>query len=147
MDTRGRHGFPKGVPRREFAEASVPAPANWFVGQTAERRVNRNLSKDLLASTAMLLLLIAVASLSTLAKNSEYLPESNPAHFLSMASKMKAGHLPVLVVPAPLSLPSKLAPPLPTFRARRPVRLEKPRLQQIDWSVSLQYRPPPVTLL
>src|ERR1700745_2401582 len=39
---------------------------------------------------AVVTLLVFLAGFSTLAKNVQYLPKSNPAHYLSIASKMKA---------------------------------------------------------
>jgi hypothetical protein len=53
----------------------------------------------------------------------------------------------VLNLPAPRNIVSKLIPPLSTFRSRRPIQVEKPRLQLIDLGVCQHYRPPPATLL
>jgi hypothetical protein len=44
----------------------------------------------------VLLLLLAVPTLSTLARNSWYLSLSDPGHYLLTASKMKVAHPPVL---------------------------------------------------
>jgi hypothetical protein len=95
----------------------------------------------------MLLLLVALAGLATLAKHSEYLPEANPTHFLSISAKMEAAHLPVLIVPGQACVLSELLSSRPTFRARRTVQREKLRFQEVDLSVSLQHRPPPFFLL
>jgi hypothetical protein len=71
----------------------------------------------LLTRTTVILLLFALAGLSALAKQSKYLPESNPIHFLSNATKMNVAHAPVLFVAAPLSALAKVVPPQPTYQA------------------------------
>lgn len=43
-----------------------------------------------------LLLLISVPGLSTLAKINWYLPQSNPGHYLTTATKMKVAHAPTV---------------------------------------------------
>jgi hypothetical protein len=43
-----------------------------------------------------LLLLISVPGLSTLAKIHWYLPQSNPGHYLTTATKMKVAHAPTV---------------------------------------------------
>jgi len=47
-------------------------------------------SKKTLVRVVVLALLVFLAGLSTLAKNVQYLPKSNPARYLSIACKMKA---------------------------------------------------------
>src|ERR1700747_2742930 len=97
---------------------------------------------------AVVTLLVFLAGFSTLAKNVQYLPKSNPAHYLSIASKMKANsdctaaHLKLqLTQPS-----SRLAIPeavLPVFSFDP---WEAPFVQRISLIVGLQYRAPPITL-
>lgn len=93
-------------------------------------------------------LLVFLAGFSTLAKNVQYLPKSNPAHYLSIASKMKAdSDCTVTQLKLQLTQPSSrlMIPeavlPLFTFDPR-----EAPFVQRISLIVCLQYRAPPITL-
>lgn len=93
-------------------------------------------------------LLVFLAGFSTLAKNVQYLPKSNPAHYLSIASKMKAD--------SDCNVAQhKLQPTQPSSRLviseaiRSVFRFdlrEAPFVQQISLIACLQYRGPPITL-
>ena len=93
-------------------------------------------------------LLVFLAGFSTLAKNVQYLPKSNPAHYLSIASKMKAdSDCTVAKI--------KLQPTQPRSRLVIPEAVlsvftfdlrEAPFVQRISLIVSLRYRAPPITL-
>jgi hypothetical protein len=93
-------------------------------------------------------LLVFLAGFSTLAKNVQYLPKSNPAHYLSIASKMKADSdcavTPLKLQPtqqsSQLVIPEAVIPVF-TFDPR-----EAPFVQRISLIVSLRYRAPPLTL-
>ena len=93
-------------------------------------------------------LLVFLAGFSTLAKNVQYLPKSNPAHYLSIASKMKANSdCTVAQLKLQLTQPSsRLVIPeavLPVFSFDP---REAPSVQRISLIVCLQYRAPPITL-
>ena len=97
---------------------------------------------------AVVALLVFLAGFSTLAKNVQYLPKSNPAHYLSIASKMKAdSDCTVAQIKLQHTQPSsrlvipEAALPVFTFDPR-----EAPFAQQISLIVCLQYRAPPITL-
>lgn len=105
--------------------------------------MRRNNSKRVLIKTTALLLIFAIAGLSTLAKQSRYLPESNPTHFLSNAAKMDEPHQPIHFAPAVLRPVAKIAPPQSEFRTRFVLDSEKPDLPEIGLVVSLQHRSPP----
>jgi hypothetical protein len=95
----------------------------------------------------VLLLLIAIAGFSTLAKNSQYLTKSNPAHYINISSKMKVNASPALIDRAPLRRPvARFVAPQPQIRVHRLVREEIPPLPSIGVTVSLQHRSPPVFL-
>jgi len=93
-------------------------------------------------------LLVFLAGFSTLAKNVQYLPKSNPAHYLSIASKMKADSdctvtkikLQPTQPSSRLVIPEAVLPVF-TFDLR-----EAPFVQRISLIVSLRYRAPPITL-
>jgi hypothetical protein len=93
-------------------------------------------------------LLVFLAGFSTLAKNVQYLPKSNPAHYLSIASKMKADSdctvakikLQPTQPSSRLMIPEAVLPVF-TFDLR-----EAPFVQRISLIVSLRYRAPPITL-
>jgi hypothetical protein len=93
-------------------------------------------------------LLVFLAGFSTLAKNVQYLPKSNPAHYLSIASKMKADSDSTVTQ-------LKLQPTHPSSRLVIPEAVlpvfsfdprEAPFVQRISLIVCLQYRAPPITL-
>ena len=97
---------------------------------------------------AVVTLLVFLAGFSTLAKNVQYLPKSNPAHYLSIASKMKANSdCTVAHLKLQLTQPSsRLAIPeavLPVFSFDP---WEAPFVQRISLIVCLQYRAPPITV-
>jgi hypothetical protein len=88
------------------------------------------------------LLLFAVPTLATLAKNSWYLPQSNPGHYLNTASKMQVRHCPVILEKTPLQATTKLPMPQPIARSTREADSEPPK-PSIGVTVSLQHRSPP----
>jgi hypothetical protein len=90
----------------------------------------------------LLVLLLAVAILSTAAKMSWYLPQGDAGHNLTAATKMKVAHAPVILDGLPLQPVIKVAPPLPEIRTSRPVEPE-PEIPSISVTVSLQHRSPP----
>jgi len=91
------------------------------------------------------LLLFAVPALSTLAKNSWYLPQSNPIHYLNIASKMQVPHVPVVLEKAPLRPIAMLVPAPEVIRSTHEPDLEPPK-PSIGVTVSLQHRSPPSSL-
>jgi hypothetical protein len=88
------------------------------------------------------LLLFAVPTLSTLAKTSWYLPQSNPGHYLNIASKMQVRHCAVILEKAPLHTTAKLPIPQPVTRSAREDDSVPPK-PAIGVIVSLQHRSPP----
>jgi hypothetical protein len=101
------------------------------------------LSKASLQIVTAVLLLFAVAALSTLAKNSQYFPKSNPTHYVNSANKMKAAAPPVVFERAPLQPIAKVVPP--RLRAPKEHGIEKVSLPlpSIGITVSIQHRSPP----
>jgi hypothetical protein len=92
------------------------------------------------------LLLFAVPTLATLAKNSWYLPQSNPGHYLNNASKMRVPHCPVTLEKAPLQPIAKLVPSQPVTQ-RSEERDSEPPKPSVNVTVSLQHRSPPSLFL
>lgn len=89
------------------------------------------------------LLLFAVPTLATLAKDSWYLPQSNPGHYLNNESKTQVRHCLIILERTPLQATAKLEPPQPLAQ-RIPEAdsvLPKP---SIAVTVSVQHRSPPV---
>jgi hypothetical protein len=113
----------------------------------ANDRVMKNCaSKSVLERAAILLLLVALAGLSALAKHSDYLPKSNPTHYTSQAAKMDVVHLSADFVPARVHRVDGLVPPKPERPGLPLTSSERPELPQIGLSVSLQHRSPPCPL-
>jgi hypothetical protein len=98
--------------------------------------------RSFVSRAALLLLLLAVPTLSTLAKNSWYLPQTDTGHYLTGAVKMKASCSPVVIDREPLRLIGRVIPPRPQFRMRREERLVPPRTL-ISLTICLQHRSPP----
>jgi len=94
----------------------------------------------------VLVLLLTVAGLSTLAKNSQYYSHRTETRFVNIASKMKVAKSPVVFERAPLQPVCRLVPPPPEYT--EPVRIEPPMpaIQPIGLLVSPLRRPPPVVL-
>jgi hypothetical protein len=104
------------------------------------------LSRASLQIATVIVLLFAVAILSTLAKNSQYFPKSNPTYYVNIASKMKAAAPPVLLERAPHYPITKIVPPQPRAAKKRENE-EIPVLPpSIAVTVSIQHRSPPCSL-
>jgi hypothetical protein len=84
--------------------------------------------------------------LSTLAKNSWYLPQSNPGHYLNIASKMQVRHCPIILEKTPLQEIAKFVPAPEVIRGPRERDSEPPK-PSIGVTVSLQHRSPPSLFL
>jgi hypothetical protein len=110
--------------------------------------VRRRIAGDrqLALKVGVLLLLFAIAGFSTLAKNSQYLAKSNPAHYINISSKMKATASAAMIDRTPLRHDARFTAPQPESRIHRVVRLETPPLPSVAVTVSLQHRSPPVFL-
>jgi hypothetical protein len=101
------------------------------------------LLKASLQLATVVLLLFAVAVLSTLAKNSQYFPQSNPTHYVNIASKMKASPSPAVLKREPLCPIAKVVPPqLPGPRNHGVEEISLPS-PSIGVTVSIQHRSPP----
>jgi hypothetical protein len=93
---------------------------------------------------SMVLLLFAVAGLSTLAKNSQYFPKSNPTHYVNIATKMKAAPSRVVVQRERLSPVAKVPPPKSEALNRHAVKEEADLpFPAVGITVSIQHRSPP----
>jgi hypothetical protein len=96
----------------------------------------------ILLRIAVFLLLFAVAGLSTLAKQGNYLPKSNPLHNYSKATKMELLHHPADFLFVAAQPVSGIVPPQPEFSTTLPV---KRRLASglTDLAISFHLRAPP----
>jgi hypothetical protein len=88
-------------------------------------------------------LLVAVAGLSTLAKNTQYLPKTNPAQYVTSATKMKVVHSPV-VLNRDRQLPvSRIIVAPPAIWPAREDLWDVPLIPAVGVTVSMQHRSPP----
>jgi hypothetical protein len=101
------------------------------------------LLKASLQTVIVVLLLFAVAALSTLAKSSQYFPKSNPTHYVNIANKMKAAAPPVVFERALLQPIAKVAPPRPCAPKKHGIEEVSLPLPSIGVTVSIQHRSPP----
>jgi hypothetical protein len=93
----------------------------------------------------VLLLLCAIPTLSTLAKDSIYLPQSDTAHFINIAAKMKVADVTVTVIAPQLAEPSiTLELPQPEIRVTRQDQLEGPQVRKVSLASCLRHRSPPI---
>jgi len=92
--------------------------------------------------TIALLLLLAVPALATMAKTSWYLPQSNPGHYLTIASKMKVACSPVVFDRGPVARIPRVVPPQP-LTPQTQWSEWKPAIPWISLTLSLQHRSPP----
>jgi hypothetical protein len=108
---------------------------------THPRRAARSF-RPLCKRVFVLVLLLSVPVLATLARNNWYLPQSNPGHYLTVASKTK-------VVSCFVAFDGALTPHVavifpPQTQAPRILRREaQPAVPSISLPVSLRRRPPP----
>jgi hypothetical protein len=110
------------------------------VGQDSPR------SAVLARAAVIFLLLIAVSALSTLAKDGQYFPRTNPARHASLSTKMKVAQPPVIFSGDVLQLVARIAPPPPTFQVTRLEKFEITPIRSISITVSMQHRSPPLSL-
>jgi hypothetical protein len=97
------------------------------------RAVNRGLA---------LLLLLSVTGLSTLAKINWYLPQSNPGHYLTTATKMKVAHAASLNTDALHSVRKLVPSPQPEIGIFAEERRET-SIPRMLLTVILLHRSPP----
>jgi hypothetical protein len=90
----------------------------------------------------MVLLLMAIAGLSTVAKTSQYSSRSGSDHFLNISTKMKVSQLGVAVVQPSVVPVVPFIPPQP--ETRTPVAdINIAEIPSIAISLSLRHRSPP----
>lgn len=99
-------------------------------------------SRHVCVRAGLVLLLIAVAGLSTLAKDAQYFPKTNPVWNVSISTKMNLKHAPVVANPERPQMVAKTAPPRPSVRDRRIEQLSIAPIMQIAVAVSMQHRSP-----
>ena len=108
--------------------------------------MRRNRSQRILVRAALLLLLFAVTVLSTLAKDANYLPKSNPLQHFAKSTKMELVHHPPDSDPSSTPSVSGVVPPQPGFFARLLVQSESPAFYLTALAVFFQRRAPPSLL-
>jgi hypothetical protein len=98
-----------------------------------------------LRRVAVVLLLLTVPALSTLAKNSWYLPQADTGHYLTGAVKMRVAHSPELLDSRPLRLIADVISPQPQIRKHQEPEFA-PEIPSVGVTVALQHRSPPTLL-
>lgn len=96
------------------------------------------------ARFVIVVLLFAVAGLATLAKNGQYFPSANPAHQVSISTKLNVASARVSLaiddvqpaIPVALAMPLFTVTPLEPFEPSLPSRLAS--------TISMQHRSPPL---
>jgi hypothetical protein len=101
---------------------------------------------QLLTKLGVLLLLFAIASLATLAKDGQYYPTANPARQVSLSTKMNESHAPVVVNRVPSDAVVRISPPKPCLVIRTRREPEPLPVQSVGITVALQHRSPPLSL-
>jgi hypothetical protein len=115
--------------------------------QSRSQSASRYFSPRVFARCALvLLLLVAVAALSTLAKDGQYFASTNPVRHASLSTKMKVAHAPVVISGDELQPIARVVPPLPAARVTRLEQFEVAPVQRISVAVSMQHRSPPPSL-
>lgn len=114
--------------------------------QTDGTAGRRNRSRRLMVRCAILMLLIAVAGLSTLAKNSLYYPKSHPTHYVSIASKARVAQAPAALDRVSLIPVARTVLPQPVVQTAPRGQPETSPIPQIGIVVTRQHRSPPFSL-
>lgn len=105
--------------------------------------MRQNRSERMLVRTTVVLLLFAVAGLTTAARRAKYLPPSNPLHLFAKAAKMEVVEHSANSVPVPTSAVARMAPRQPKFSPTSLVPSEKHTLPRIGIAVCFGRRAPP----
>lgn len=106
--------------------------------------MRQNRSKRILSGSAAFLLVLAVAGLSTLAKDSKYLPKSHPLRHFSKVTKMEVVEQSNHFAPSPaIHSVDRLVPPEPEFFAVPLEEAERLTLRLNGLTICFQHRAPP----
>ena len=97
-------------------------------------------------AAVIVLLLVSVVTLSTLAKNGQYFPRTNPVRHASLSTKMKVAQAPVIFAGDALRLVARIAPPPLAFQVTRLEKFEITPIRSISVALSMQHRSPPLSL-
>jgi hypothetical protein len=100
----------------------------------------------MLKRIAIVLLLLAIPALSTLAKQSWYLPQADTGHYLNGAIKMRVSHARFLADRKP-SLPTAQLVPPPAQTTTIGRAQPRPSVPSIGITAVPQHRPPPFAVL
>jgi hypothetical protein len=92
------------------------------------------------------MLLIAVAGLSTLAKDCQYFPKTNPTRYVSSSTKMKLAHAPVVLDGDQQLHVSRIAVPSPRVWPICEDRFEAILIPAVGVTLSMQHRSPPALI-
>ena len=131
--------------RRLKERASFMSKTN--AAQFASPRSSRSERlRCILKRTAIVLLLLAIPALSTLAKQSWYLPQADTGHYLNGAIKMKVSHGGFQAHWEPALRVAQLVPPPVQTITLRPTQ-PKPSVPTIRVTAVPQHRPPPFAIL
>jgi len=95
------------------------------------------------ASTATVLLLLAVVGLSVFARTAKFLPKSNPSHYTEKASKMDRARPPVIPNRAAFRPVLGLVPQVPVLRVFRRDDSETRPSNKICLTALDRHRAPP----
>jgi len=117
-----------------------------LVAQAHDSKPCREAPRPLLFKSAILLLLFGVAGLSTLAKISQYYPQTAPMRYVTIANKMNVAHPPALLARKPLYTIARAMLQPSVYCLTRCVEPDVPCTQRIGIVVSLQHRSPPSLL-
>lgn len=112
-----------------------------------EHAFEKNVPQSVLIKSLVICLLLMVAGLSTLAKNGQYYPEPHPAYHVSLSAKMDVAHCHVHVAGDELDQIILFPLPQPAALSVRLHRIEVPPEVQIDVTISMQHRSPPIPLI
>jgi hypothetical protein len=107
----------------------------------------RTISLSFLAKAVIFFLLFSVAGLATVAKNAQYYPESDPASYVSLATKMNVAHSPVHIVGDQLQPAVTLVAPRLFVQVLRAASPPVRPVLRIGLIVSMQHRSPPARLV
>jgi hypothetical protein len=115
-----------------------------MVQPAGQKTSNQRAAQFGVTRVLVLLLLCAVPILSTLAKDSIYLPTSNTSHFINIAAKMKVADAPVAVSQPQIAEPEvAIQRPELEVRITRQDELEVPPVPKVSLTICLQHRSPP----
>lgn len=110
------------------------------------RWMRRHSRRQIWLAAAIVMLVVAVAGLSTLAKKAQYFSRTNPIRNISISTKMEVTRAAIVLAGEPLQPVAHIVQPQPPIQATGVEVVAIAPTPRIAVAVSMQHRSPPAPL-